>query len=31
LLTGPGEDLRAKVEVVVRRCPWQALSIEEGL
>jgi ferredoxin len=28
LLKDPGEDLRAKVEVAVRRCPWQALSIE---
>ena len=25
----PGEDLRAKVEEAVRRCPKQAISIEE--
>ena len=25
----PGEDLRAKVETAVRRCPRQALSIQE--
>ena len=25
----PGEDLRAKVEAAVRRCPRQALSIED--
>ena len=25
----PGEDLRAKVEEAVRRCPKQAISIQE--
>ena len=25
----PGEDLRSKVEAAVRRCPRQALAIEE--
>ena len=30
LVTSPGEDLRAKVDAAVRRCPRQALSIEEG-
>ena len=25
----PGEDLRAKVEEAVKRCPKQAISIEE--
>jgi ferredoxin len=29
LIKAPGEDLRAKVEAAVRRCPRQALSIEE--
>jgi ferredoxin len=28
LIKAPGEDLRAKVEAAVRRCPRQALSIE---
>ena len=26
----PGDDLRAKVEAAVRRCPRQALSIQAG-
>lgn len=25
----PGEDLRAKIDAAVRRCPRQALSIQE--
>jgi len=25
----PGEDLRSKVEAAVRRCPRQAISLEE--
>jgi len=29
LMKAPGEDLRAKVEAAVRRCPRQALLIEE--
>ncbi len=29
LMKNPGEDLRAKVEAAVRRCPRQALAIEE--
>lgn len=29
LIKAPGEDLRAKVAAAVRRCPRQALSIEE--
>ena len=29
LQDNPGEDLRAKVEEAVRRCPKQAISIEE--
>ena len=29
-LKNPGDDLRAKVEAAVRRCPRQALTIEEG-
>lgn len=29
LIERPGEDLRAKVEAAVRRCPRQALSIQE--
>lgn len=29
LLEQPGEDLRAKVEAAVRRCPRQALAIAE--
>jgi ferredoxin len=28
LVTEPGDDLRAKVEAAVRRCPRQALAIE---
>jgi len=28
LIKSPAEDLRAKVEAAVRRCPRQALSIE---
>ncbi len=28
LMNNPGEDLRAKVEAAVRRCPRQALAIE---
>ena len=27
LVANPGEDLRAKIEVAVRRCPRQALAI----
>jgi ferredoxin len=27
--TNPGEDLRAKVDAAVRRCPRQAISLEE--
>lgn len=27
LLDNPGEDLRAKIEAAVRRCPRQALAI----
>jgi ferredoxin len=30
LMKEPGEDLRAKVEAAVRRCPRQALSITAG-
>ncbi len=30
LVKSPGEELRAKVEAAVRRCPRQALKIEEG-
>lgn len=30
LTDNPGEDLRAKVEAAVRRCPRQALAIEQG-
>ena len=26
----PGEELRPKVEEAVRRCPTQAISLEEG-
>ena len=29
LNTNPGEDLRSKVEAAVRRCPRQALSLQE--
>ena len=29
LIKAPGESLRAKVEAAVRRCPRQALAIEE--
>ncbi len=29
-IQNPGEDLRAKVEAAVRRCPRQALAIAEG-
>ena len=28
-LTNPGAELRAKVEAAVRRCPRQALAIED--
>lgn len=28
LLENPGDDLRAKIETAVRRCPRQALSLE---
>jgi ferredoxin len=28
LIESPGEDLRAKVETAVRRCPRQALKLE---
>jgi ferredoxin len=28
LVTNPGEELRAKVEAAVRRCPRQALSLK---
>lgn len=28
LIAEPGEDLRAKVEAAVRRCPRQALALE---
>jgi ferredoxin len=28
LVDAPGDDLRAKVEAAVRRCPRQALAIE---
>jgi len=28
LIANPGEDLRAKVEAAVRRCPRQALAID---
>ena len=30
LVQNPGEELRAKVEAAVRRCPRQALAIVEG-
>jgi ferredoxin len=29
LMKDPGEDLRPKLEAAVRRCPRQALAIEE--
>jgi len=29
LITNPAEDLRAKVEAAVRRCPRQAIFLEE--
>jgi ferredoxin len=28
LKANPGEDLRAKIEAAVRRCPRQAISLE---
>jgi len=30
LIARPGEELRAKVEKAVRRCPRQAITIVEG-
>lgn len=30
LIENPGEELRAKVEKAVRRCPRQAITLREG-